>query len=206
MLLIASVLAMTNSQTAATGASGGCEASVVAAGMICIAADEPTSSESFLIDRDEASVEDYSACRKAKVCSPTTSRTELTRAQVHRFCVWAGKRGPTDAEWLRARPTVVPNHAERSPGLRCATNVSVLYRPPYWHASRRSSPGPLSKPTPEALELFQNIRHDDAVKQLETCERGGRAGHACRDPTSYILSNEGRRGNFARYIANLGCG
>ncbi len=90
--------------------------------------------------------------------------------------------------------------------FRCAADDPVLTRAPFWHEQRREPPPPLSSLTDVELAALHDVRHDVAVMKIKSCAKVGRASHVCRDPLSYIKSNERYRGIFGRYIENLGGG
>ena len=60
-------------------------------------------------------------------------------------------------------------------------------------------------PSKEQKTLFSSVR-EDPVEKKEPCVEAGRAFTDCRDPTSYVKSNEPRQYLFAPYVKNLGGG
>ncbi len=90
--------------------------------------------------------------------------------------------------------------------FRCAASTPYLTGAPLWHLRRRPAPERLRPPLDVELAIFHDIPDDDAILTIPECDEGGTASHSCRDPTSYIKSNEGLRPSFAPYIRNLGGG
>ncbi|MEM6533169.1 MAG: SUMF1/EgtB/PvdO family nonheme iron enzyme [Myxococcota bacterium] len=86
--------------------------------------------------------------------------------------------------------------------FRCASDTATLTHAPYWHLESRPPPPVPEPPTAAQLELANAVRNDSDVQK--TCSSEGVANLDCRDPMSYVLSNEARRGLFKPYIENLG--
>lgn len=88
--------------------------------------------------------------------------------------------------------------------FRCAADSPVLSQPPYWHQSAREPLELPTPPSPEALETAHAVRDDTDVLKIEACSTEGDSKLSCRDPLSYVQSNEAYRGVFRPYIENLG--
>ncbi len=116
---------------------------------------------------------------------------------------WQSSAEELRASWrLPAKPS---GDAPRA-SFRCATSQTQLTRAPFWHLQKREPPASLQPPSAEQLALFLNVRDDTNVLTIPECENQGEASHDCRDPMSYIKSNEGLRRLFSPYIENLGGG
>jgi hypothetical protein len=94
---------------------------------------------------------------------------------------------------------------KRAIGFRCATSKPWLTRYP-----ARATTTPLARPPvptpPSADELsrFSKIREDDL--DIPECEEPGRAYLECRDPRSYLKTNEPLLGVVLPYVRNRGGG
>lgn len=195
------------------------------AGMRCIAG--TLASPTFYLDEREATVADYDACYAAygcrarrgapprKVVVPVASpeATAVMRMDPERaaaYCAWAGKRVPTAAELSRA---AIP---EPPTGLRCATASPFLTRfPPRILTTPRPALPLPEPPTAEELAIFERVP-DDAVEDKKVCGEkvrsgwhpsqadGGRSEPTCRDPFSYLTTNEPRGFVWQAYIADIG--
>ena len=89
--------------------------------------------------------------------------------------------------------------------VRCATSGTVLFKFPAKIATEKRAPPPaLTPPTAEQLKQFADVTEDKL--DTPTCEKQGRAFLDCRDPISYIKSNEPRQQVWRPYIENLGGG
>lgn len=89
--------------------------------------------------------------------------------------------------------------------IRCASSSAVLTRfPSDFTRIPRAPPPALSAPTAEQLQMFNDVTQD----QLDTplCDKIGRSFVNCRDPRSYLKTNEPRQDVVVDYIANLGGG
>ncbi|MCX4246956.1 LIC_10091 family protein [Paraliomyxa miuraensis] len=197
-------------------------------GMRCIPGTtdgEPTV-PTFYIDEREVTFADYDACYVAYGCrgrrgappraasastGPADTRVmPMDPARARAYCAWSGKRVPTEQEAARAASP------EPTAGLRCATDRPFLTRfpPQLLEQPRPDLPLP-EPPTDEELEIFARVP-DDPVEDKKICppkvregwhesqQEGGRSEPTCRDPFSYLQTNEPRGFVFAGYIRNLG--
>lgn len=178
------------------------------------------------IDERDVTFADYDACyvaygcrgrrgalpRAALASAPTTDARPITLdpARAAAYCAWAGKRVATPDELARA---AIPSPHE---ALRCATTQPFLARfPPRILAAPRPALPLPEPPTAEELAIVQRVP-DDPVEDKKVCGEkvragwhpsqadGGRSDPTCRDPFSYLTTNEPRGFVWASYIANIG--
>ena len=89
--------------------------------------------------------------------------------------------------------------------FRCASTRAPTPFPPKVLSASRSAPALPSTPNDDQLKSFKKVRTDDTMKK-EPCAERGRAFLDCRDPQSYVKSNEPRQYLWKPYIENLGGG
>lgn len=70
----------------------------------------------------------------------------------------------------------------------------------------RPPPTDPAPPTPAELAVFRSVVSDEDVLKIPPCRRAGLATTDCRDPMSYITSNEGLQSVWLPWIENLGGG
>jgi hypothetical protein len=93
-------------------------------------------------------------------------------------------------------------------------SASTPPRPPVPATASRVVPWPAPRPAledplpPSAAELaaFRNVVEDEDVLKIPPCARAGLATTGCRDPMSYLTSNESLQHVWLPYITNLGGG
>lgn len=89
--------------------------------------------------------------------------------------------------------------------FRCASSTPVLTRGPGWMISSRPPvPPEPSQPDEASLKLLHDIEYDRLAKPL--CAEIGWSPADCKDPTSYVVTNERDQSLFAPYIQNLSGG
>jgi hypothetical protein len=90
-------------------------------------------------------------------------------------------------------------------GVRCAASSPTLTGwPPLVISDPPPAPEALTPPPPEALAQARAVPDDDDVLAIPTCETINVATHDCRDPHSYLLSNEPEQWRFRPYVENAG--
>ncbi len=88
---------------------------------------------------------------------------------------------------------------------RCAADSPYLTHGPGWMI--KNPPAELPNPEPptkEQLAILHNIEHDKLNKPL--CKQLYTSPAHCKDPVSYVKSNESRTYQFSPYMRNLGGG
>jgi hypothetical protein len=89
--------------------------------------------------------------------------------------------------------------------VRCASTTGVLARYPSVHIAKPYAQLDVpAAPTAAELALFNKITED--VLDTPLCEEAGRSFANCRDPRSYLKSNEPRLDVVVPYLKNLGGG
>lgn len=286
----------------------------------------------FYVDKYEVRNQDYEACEKAKACTerilpdksflgPDQPAVPLTWPMAHAYCVWAGKRMLTEAEWEKVArggeearpypwgsepptcdrgqfqgcapgttkdvgsfpagpygvfdmagngyewvqdwgsdcyggcdhacgdaclgldpqgpcsgasqckistkrvlkggswfwPAEQGRGAHRRPedprsgvhrlSVRCASSTpSLATHPPLALTDPPPKPADPEPPSAEDLAAFRAVTEDTDVFKIPLCKREGEASLKCRDPWSYVTSNEPDQHLFAPYVKNLGGG
>lgn len=115
---------------------------------------------------------------------------------------WEGELGR--GSWRRGER---PESGMHRLGFRCASSAPVLAT---WPALHKTDPlpdlGDPAPPTPEELQKFRSFVEDTDILQIKECRFQGDATHDCRDPMSYITTNEQAHHVWRPYVANLGGG
>ena len=89
--------------------------------------------------------------------------------------------------------------------FRCASSTATLTGwPPAALTDPRPDPGDPDPPTVQELAVFRDVEHDEDIMKIKPCRSEGTANLDCRDPMSYIKSNESAQWVWRPYIANLG--
>jgi sulfatase modifying factor 1 len=101
------------------------------------------------------------------------------------------------------RPEVPSTFTHRL-SARCATSSPLLWGYPTKIATEKRTPPELKDPPAEQKKIAHDIVEDTLDKQ--ECGEKGRSFIDCRDPTSYIKTNEPRQFVWKPYITNLGGG
>ncbi|HEY4223223.1 MAG TPA: SUMF1/EgtB/PvdO family nonheme iron enzyme [Myxococcota bacterium] len=87
-------------------------------------------------------------------------------------------------------------------GFRCATSTTYLTKwPSQWNVARPALPDP-APPTAEELAIFNGVEED--TLEVPPCPKAGRSFLTCRDPASYLKSNEPKLGVLEPYVTNMG--
>lgn len=116
---------------------------------------------------------------------------------------WYWPKSHLKGSWRRPEKLATGGHRL---SFRCASSTPELTRfPPRLLEEERPAPPPPAPPTEEQLAAFTKVREDPVEKKVP-CAESGRAFTDCRDPTSYVRSNEPRQHLFAPYVKNLGGG
>lgn len=87
--------------------------------------------------------------------------------------------------------------------VRCASDSAILHKSPGWMIEKTpEEPIALQKPDSEIIEAIHNIETDTLDKPH--CDSVGWSSNECKDPTSYVITNEHRHYLLAPYVKNLG--
>ncbi len=132
-----------------------------------------------------------------------------TRCKGHSLRVLKGgswRWAATEARGAWRRPEKPQSGAHRL-SFRCASSRPLLST---WPPRVLSSPRPpLSAPEPPTaaeLEAFGEVTEDDDVLKLKSCDVAGISRLDCRDPFTYITTNEPEQHVWLPYVQNLGGG
>lgn len=103
--------------------------------------------------------------------------------------------------WRRPQKT---NSGQHRYSVRCASSSARLAT---WPPAGVGAPPPDPKP-PSARErtAATSVREDDDVLKLKLCKDVHSAGHDCRDPQSYLITNEPEQELWAPYLKHRGGG
>ncbi len=115
--------------------------------------------------------------------------------------------GPADEGRGSWREALNPSSSRPRIGFRCASSTARLTAwPPLALSDPLPEPPDPEPPTAEELRIFADVRDDDDIMKIVECDRPGMATKKCRDPMTYLKSNEERQHLWAPYIRNLGGG
>jgi len=131
-------------------------------------------------------------------------RCDAAKEHVLKGGPWTGSSA--EGRGSQRRPSSASTPAERA-GVRCAWSSAELA---LWPPRAQSDPPPQpplpEPPSAEALKQFRDVVEDYDVLKIPSCERLYRATHTCRDPASYLTSNEPEQHLFAPFIRNVAGG
>jgi len=114
---------------------------------------------------------------------------------------WAGDQGRG-----AARRSQKPESGSNKATVRCASSTPSLATIPPIALDARPKPADLAAPTADQLRVFRDITQDTDVEKIPLCKRMGEASQTCRDPNSYVVTNEPEQNLFSPYVKNLGGG
>ncbi|HOX45390.1 MAG TPA: SUMF1/EgtB/PvdO family nonheme iron enzyme [Myxococcota bacterium] len=112
-------------------------------------------------------------------------------------------------ETLRAaaRMPLPPTATLAGVGVRCASDSPRLTPwPPLQLRDPLPPPPDPAPPSAEELAIFRAVPPDPDVLKIPRCDRVGKATSTCRDPMTYLSTNEKAHRVWAPYIRNLGGG
>jgi formylglycine-generating enzyme required for sulfatase activity len=116
---------------------------------------------------------------------------------------WYWPAGHGRGAWRRAKKMATGQHRY---SVRCASSDATLATwPPV--GLEAALPAPTLEPPAKAqVAALQKVRHDDDVMQLKVCKKVHEAQHDCRDPQSYLITNEPEQELWTPYLKNRGGG
>lgn len=156
----------------------------------------------------------YSGCEKAcgRAClgrDPKGPCQGSPRCKGRWARVLKGGAWHTKAWTLRGahRLALEPGSTKHRPSFRCAASDPALtpWPPLALTAPLPALPDP-PPPDPADLRVFNDVEQDEDVMRIPKCERKGKATTTCRDPLTYITTNEGAHQVWLPYIQNVGGG
>ena len=116
-------------------------------------------------------------------------------------------RGDEEVSLSASRRLMLPGMRFPRLSFRCTSSDATLTRaPPLALSDPLPQPPDPSPPTAAELRLFHDITPDTDIMEIKPCRRQGMARLDCRDPMSYIKTNEVRQQVWLPYIRNLGGG
>lgn len=136
-------------------------------------------------------------CSGASQCKSTTKRTLKGGSWF-----WPAEQG----RGAHRRPEE-PRSGVHRLSVRCASTVPRLAtHPPIALTDPAPRPADPRPPTAAELAIFRDVVEDTDVFKIPLCKREGEASQKCRDPWSYVTTNEPDQHLFAPYLKNLGGG
>ncbi|MEM7180831.1 MAG: hypothetical protein AAF518_07955 [Spirochaetota bacterium] len=186
-------------------------------GLLCVAGDGKLNEKeiskiqktdlSYYIKNAPISGKEYKECIRAKHCSASRQQRKKqyflspTRTLAQRYCHWKGME-------LASKEYIRKAFAKEDPRFtyRCMSYYDYTYSLPTWIEGRtHPQPPELQKPRAEVSTLFREIEQVDSLNK-PLCENRFRSPANCKDPVTYIKSNEPRGWMFVKYIKNLAGG
>ncbi len=115
---------------------------------------------------------------------------------------WDGEIGR--GSWRRAQ---YPESGMHRLSFRCASTTPALSTwPPLARTDELPQPPDPEPPTAEELAKFRDVVEDTDILEIKPCKRQGEANPDCRDPMSYIKTNETGHHVWLPYVENVGGG
>ncbi len=151
----------------------------------------------------------YSGCRNAcdEDCKGSDPRGPCNGAAV---CGRRGEKIVKGGPRPSARKARIADKGSASIGFHCAASwassaPALRTYPPASLSAPAKPPADPTPPSAEQLAAFRDVVEDRDIANLPLCKKGAdRAG--CRDPDSYVVSNEPRQDLWLPFIRNLGGG
>ena len=110
------------------------------------------------------------------------------------------------ARSARRRPQKMSSGLHRL-GVRCASShLTLATWPPRWLTQAATRPADTKPPDAIQLAAFSGVRQEHEVAEIPPCGKVHEARHDCRDPQSYIVSNEPDQYLFEPLVRNRGGG
>jgi hypothetical protein len=114
---------------------------------------------------------------------------------------------PPEATRAAARLFLEPGRSLAGVGFRCASSGPRLtHWPPLALAEPLPPPPDPEPPTEAELAAFRMVPPDPDVQKIPACDRVGMATARCRDPMTYLNTNEKAHRVWRPFIQNLGGG
>ena len=133
------------------------------------------------------------------------SRDRLDPCDGAAMCGSIARRVMKDPAAPTSRLTSPGRGTHRKVSARCATDTPYLTRfPPKYMAHVAPRPDDPRPPSTEELRIAGDIEQD--VLDTPPCDKPGRSFADCRDPRSYLKTNEPRLEVLVPYVKNLGGG